>query len=96
MNEDEHKEPVVPYIQYVWVWLGLLLLTWVTVGVAGLQLGNLSIVGALGIASLKAGLVLTYFMNLRHESTLFRYMLLVAIVTLFTILGLTFTDILFR
>ena len=96
MKEDEHEEPVVPYIQYVWVWLGLVLLTWLTVGVAGLKLGKASILGALGIASIKAGLVLTYFMNLRHESRLFRYMLLVALVTLFTILGLTFTDILFR
>ena len=96
MDEDEHKEPVVPYIQYAWVWLGLVLLTWLTVGVAGLKLGKASILGALGIASVKAGLVLTYFMNLRHETRLFRYMLLVAIVTLFTILGLTFTDILFR
>jgi len=93
---NEAQEPVVPYIQYVWVWLGLLLLTGLTVMVAGLHLGKASILGSLGIASVKSALVVTYFMNLRHESRLFRLMILVAVVTLFIIIGLTFTDILFR
>ncbi len=96
MKENKHDEPIVPYNQYVWVWLGLLTLTGFTVWVARMHLGNLSILGALGIASVKTGLVVTYFMNLRHEIRLFRYMLLVAVLTLFTIIGMTFTDILFR
>jgi cytochrome c oxidase subunit 4 len=40
--------------------------------------------------------VLNYFMHLKYEDRVFKVMLLVSIVTLATIIGLTFFDVAFR
>jgi cytochrome c oxidase subunit 4 len=52
---------------YVLVWLGLLLLTGVTVSAAGVDLGRLSVLIVLVIAGIKSTLVLLYFMHLKYE-----------------------------
>ena len=57
-TQNEHHEPhVVSYGQYILIWLGLLALTATTVAVAGVDLGRWVIITALGIASIKTGLV---------------------------------------
>jgi len=66
------------------------------VTVAGMHLGRLSMLTALAIASVKAGLVLWFFMHLKYEDRLFKVLLLVPIVTLTVIIGLTFFDVLYR
>jgi cytochrome c oxidase subunit 4 len=93
------KEPeahIVPQKTFLKVWLGLLALTAITVTVAELHLGRLSTLTALAIASLKAGLVLWFFMHLKYESRLFKWLLLAPIVTIAVIIGLTFLDIWYR
>lgn len=89
-------EHIVSYRVYVAVWCALLVLTGVTVWVARLELGTASVLTALSIAAVKAGLVLYIFMHLRYETRLFKGMFLVALVTLATIIGLTFLDVLYR
>ena len=59
-------------------------------------MGNLSTLTALVIASLKAGLVLWFFMHLKYEKRFFKVLFLVPIVTLTVIIGLTFVDIWYR
>lgn len=81
---------------YISIWIALLALTAVTITVAGMHLGRFSIITAIAIASVKASLVLWYFMHLKYEKRLFKYMLLVPIATLAVILGLTFLDIWYR
>lgn len=94
MNEqDKH---IVGYGVFTAVWAVLIVLTVVTVMVARMHLGKAGIVAALLIASLKAGLVLWYFMHLKYEHKLFKVLLLVPVVTLSVILGLTFVDIWYR
>ena len=79
------------------VWLGLLALTALTVGMASVDLGKASILAVLGIAALKSGLVLAFFMHLRYEKVrLYLGLLLIAVATLGIFLGLTLTDILAR
>lgn len=93
------KEPdihIVPPKTFVTVWLTLLCLTTVTVAVARMDLGAFSTLTAVLIASVKAGLVLWFFMHLKYESRLFKVLLLVPIVTLAVIIGLTFVDVLYR
>lgn len=95
----EHKEAefhVVGYGTFVFIWLALLVFTALTVSVAGLNLGSLSVITALAVASAKSALVLNYFMHLKYEDRFFKVMLLVSIVTLATILGLTFFDVAYR
>jgi len=81
---------------YVFIWIALLALTAITITVAGMHLGRFSILTALVIASIKASFVLWFFMHLKYEKPLFKYMLLVPIATLTVIIGLTFLDIWYR
>jgi cytochrome c oxidase subunit 4 len=81
---------------YILVWCALLMLTGVTVAVAGMHLGNLSVLTAIFVAVLKSSLVLHNFMHLKNESMVFKAMLGLAIVTIAAIMLLTFVDFSFR
>jgi caa(3)-type oxidase subunit IV len=68
---DEPGVPILPTRTYVLVWLGLLALTAATVAVARWRLlESYSVLGSLGIASVKAGLVLAWFMQDRKSTRL--------------------------
>lgn len=81
---------------YILVWFALLMLTGVTVAVAGMQLGNLSVLTAILVATVKSTLVLHYFMHMKDESLVFKAMLGLAIFTIAAIMLLTFVDFSFR
>ena len=81
---------------YVVIWITLLALTATTITVAGMHLGRFSTLAALVIASIKASLVLWFFMHLKYEKRLFKYLLLVPVATLTVTIGLTFLDIWYR
>ena len=93
-TQSEHEE--VGYGIYVLTWIALLGLTTITVAVAGMQFGSLSVLVALAVAAVKAALVLSFFMHLRYERRLFKIMFLVVIITLSIFIGLTFLDPPFR
>ena len=94
MEKPEHH--IVPYKTFMYVWIALVVLTAITITVAGLHLGRFSTLSALAIASIKASLVLWFFMHLKYEKRLFKVLLLVPIATLTFIIGLTFFDIWYR
>lgn len=93
---DDNESPVKIYEPYVRVWVALLALTAMTVLFSTFHLGRLGIWVALAIASLKGGLVVQFFMHLKEEPPLFRYMFLIAITILAIFIGLTFFDTPFR
>jgi cytochrome c oxidase subunit 4 len=95
-NQDFNAEHSHGYGIYVLVWLGLLALTGLTVAVAGIHIGGLTIATALIIASVKAYLVLSIFMHLRSESMVFRVFVLVALFFLIISLILLFSDYSFQ
>jgi len=92
---QEHAH-IVPYKTFLIVWSALLLLTGVTVWVAQYNLGTLNIWVALGIASLKSGLVIAFFMHMKYEQRLFKLSLLAALLILAIFIGFTFFDVLNR
>jgi len=94
MNE-EHSH-IVPYRTFIIVWLVLLALTGITVAAAQVHFGALNIWIALGIATLKAGLVIAFFMHMKYEQPLFKLALLSALAVLAIFIGLTFLDVLYR
>ena len=94
-DEDAHHEPM-GYGLYFLTWFSLLVLTAITVTAAGFDFGRMSIVVALVIATIKAGVVVAWFMHLKFEAKLIHIMLLLTIVTLVIFIGLTFTDTSFR
>ncbi len=95
---EEGKHPVLNPTTYVRVWVGLVILTGITVSVAGMNLGRLSISVALIIAAIKSGLVLNYFMHLKYEKRirLFKWMIPGILALLVLFMGLTFFDVAFR
>jgi len=94
MNSAEQTfSPRTPIL----VFLGLIVLTILTVLLAGLDVSNTgALLIAMSVASLKAALVLYYFMHLNHEPLIFKLFLGVAFFTLLAIFVLTFSDYSFR
>ena len=88
----EHTQHSSGYGVYILVWMSLMVLTGVTVAVAGLNFGGLTIATALLIASIKTYLVLTIFMHLRSESKTFRVFVGVALLFLIISFILLFSD----
>jgi cytochrome c oxidase subunit 4 len=94
VNKEETK--VTGYGTNILIWAALVALTGATIIVSGLDLGKYSIIGNFLIASLKAGLVLYIFMHMKYESIIIKLMLAVVLITMTSILLLTFMGILYR
>ncbi len=95
-SEHPPAAHTIGYRTLTLVWLALVALTALTVRVAHLDLGINRIWGALAIASVKSGLVIAFFMHLRYEGRLLRWVLFAALVTLAIFIGCTFFDVLYR
>jgi cytochrome c oxidase subunit 4 len=97
MDRDTSREPTAGYLHYVLIWAALVALLIMTIAVARFSLlANYSVLGSLSIATVKAGLVLIYFMHLKHEGRVVKGMLLLAVAALFFIIALTFVDVWYR
>jgi len=95
-NEDQNKQHSVSYGKNVLIWLGLIVLTGITVSLAGIDLGRWIIITSLVIASIKSLLVLNVFMHLRFEDKVFKVFVIVALATLAIFITLTFFDYAFQ
>lgn len=96
MTHDNAAHHIVSYGKLVMVWLGLLVLTGLTVWVAHHNVGIDHVWGSLAIACLKSGLVVAFFMHMKYEGRLLRWLLFIALVTLAIFIGFTFFDVLYR
>ena len=92
-SEETH---ITEYRIYGWVLLVLLILTTITITVTWIDLAAWSVLIALLIASVKVGIVLTYFMHLKFESSLFRVLVIMVLLIFALVILLTFFDYLFR
>jgi cytochrome c oxidase subunit 4 len=67
-GHDHGLSHVTPVNLLVTVWLALMVLTAITVAVTLIDLGpRMNLIVAMAIATIKAGLVVTYFMHLRWD-----------------------------
>ena len=87
---------ITEYRVYGWVLLVLLILTTITITVTWIDLAAWSVLIALLIATVKAGIVLTYFMHLKFESSLYRVLVIMVLVIFAMVILLTFFDYLLR
>ena len=90
------EEHLIPYRIFVLVWLGLVILTFITVGASVYFPGAFGIAVAILITPIKAFLVLEFFMHLRYEHKSFRYMFLITLGIVAVFMGLTLVDYIFR
>ena len=93
LEEEEH---IVGHGLNVVIYLSLLVFTGITVWVASMNLGAMSSIVAVLVASMKAALVLLFFMHLYYDKPIFRYMFVATVVTYGIFIALTYTDTLFR
>ncbi|MBN1218254.1 MAG: cytochrome C oxidase subunit IV family protein [Anaerolineae bacterium] len=66
----EHDRHLIPVRTYLIVFALLLVLLAITVTVSFFHFGVLNVFVALGIATIKAGLIMAYFMHLRYSTRL--------------------------
>ncbi len=92
---DEHHDEEVhisPHSTYYWVFGALVVLTILTVWTAGMDLGPLNDVVALGIAFTKASLVVLFFMHVKYSSRLIQLIVVGSVAWLAIMFGLTMID----
>jgi cytochrome c oxidase subunit 4 len=87
---------VTPVSTYVAVFAALLVLTGLTYGVATQDLGWLNTPVALGVALVKASLVVVYFMGVRYNTPLTKVVVVAGFFWLMIMFGLTMNDYLTR
>jgi cytochrome c oxidase subunit 4 len=93
MKEHDH---ILPYKILSVVWIILLILTFITYRISQINLGYLNVLVALLIATTKATLVVLFFMHLKYESNVIRYMVLTVFLILAIFIGFTFFDVSYR
>jgi cytochrome c oxidase subunit IV len=95
VEEHEH-EHVVPATVYYIVFGALMALTAATVAVAYVDLGRFNIAVALGVAIVKATLVVLFFMHVKYSSRLVQLVVLASVVWLIILFGITLSDYITR
>ncbi len=96
MSKEPHTNHIVSFNSQLKVWIALLLLTWLTVTIAYIDFGRLTLSIALMIAVIKSSIVLTYFMHLKFDSKILTAFLILVMVIFGVFIGLTFFDYGFR
>ena len=91
---NHHFIPPLRY--YLGTFIALLILTVVTVAVAQVDLGPLNIPIALAVASLKAALVLGFFMGLHWDNGSGKLFFISSVVAMLIFIVFTMTDIAYR
>lgn len=74
-NQDSHggdAHHIIPFATYFKIFGALIVLTVITVAVTKIDFGMFNAVVAFGIASVKAALVLGYFMHLKYDNLMNR------------------------
>lgn len=93
---SEHKQHISSYSSHLLVLLILVALTFVTVAITSVQLGAFNTTAAMIIASTKAAIVLLYFMHLKFDDKIFRFMVTLVLAIYAVVIIITFFDYLYR
>lgn len=89
-NNHDHRKT------YLYVWLVLMILTIITVTAAYINFGKMNLFIAMAIASVKASLVILYFMHLKGDATLNQVVFLSSFGFLAVFVLLTLSDVIAR
>ncbi len=93
-TQDGHDVHIVSYKDHFGTWLGLIILTimTVTVSVFGADIYTLSVLTALLIASTKALIVAFYFMHLKYDPKIYQIMIAIVLILFLAFIVLTLVD----
>ena len=93
---SEHKNHISSYKSQIVVLLCLVLLTILTVTITSVHLGPYNTAAAMIIASVKASIVLLYFMHLKFDEKIYRFMVTLVLAIYLVVIIITFFDYLYR
>lgn len=96
MSDSTHKTHILPLSTYLGVATGLLIMTALTIWVAGIDFGPWNMVIALAIAAFKASLVALFFMHLIYDNRIYMVVFLTALLFLAVFIVLTMFDTSYR
>lgn len=92
-NSEEQHEHISSYGAYIIIWASLIALTILTVGVAGINLGDYTLFVAMLVATIKAMIVINVFMHIKYDGILFKGILAVFLILLIAFLSLLGLDV---
>jgi len=90
------QKHISTYSSHVTVLIVLLVLTTLSVGITAIHLGAFTVAGALLIASVKAAVVILFFMHIKFESLFLKLMIAGVFVLFALVIVITFIDYLLR
>jgi len=93
---EKEKHHIVEYKTYVYVLMGLVTLTFMSIGITHIDLGSYSVLGALIFSTIKTVMVLTWFMHLKFDQPFLRFMVLFVAIVFLAVIFITFLDYYFR
>ena len=96
MSKNDEKHHIVPYRTFLLVLLALLAFTFISIGVTSYNLGPVTVLTALLLATFKTILVLTYFMHLKWDVKMFGILVAAVLAVIGVVIFITFLDYLFR
>ncbi len=88
--------PAVSRKTYIFTWLGLLGLTLLTTLIGFINMGPFSMVVAVAIATMKAALIVGFFMHALYEKALVRVILAGGVIWFLILVSMTMTDYITR
>ena len=96
MSKNDEKNHIVPYRTFLLVLLALLAFTFISIGATSYNLGPVTVLIALLLATFKTILVLTYFMHLKWDVKMFGILVAAVLALIGVVIFITFLDYLFR
>lgn len=92
-ESHDHAHDALPLPLYYKIFGALIFLTVITVAVSYMGLGEASLAVAMIVATVKAALVVGYFMHLKYDDRLLSLVGVLVMLFVFTFFGLTFADL---
>jgi len=93
---ENEKHHIVPYSTYFYILIALVTLTFMSIGITKINLGEYSVLGALIFSTIKSALVLTIFMHLKFDRPFLRIMVGFVFLVFLALIFITFLDYYFR
>lgn len=95
MDNDKNTH-IVPFKTYGIVLTVLIVLTLISVAVTQIDLASLTVFIAILLATVKSGIVLTYFMHLKFDNNLLKGLVAAVFILISLVMFVTFLDYNYR
>lgn len=93
---EKEKHHIVSYKTYLYILIALITMTFMSIGITQINLGEYSVLGAMIFATLKSALVLTWFMHLKFDQPFLRFMVGFVVMVFLAVIFITFLDYYYR